>query len=77
MTLDRHRIDGIEPITSKVLPAQVFNDRLVAAGYTQAGSAPAQGNRLKVWWVHPEYSRVEAIYSPDGSIAITAYHVTL
>ena len=42
MTLDRHRIDGIEPITSKVLPAQVFDDRLVQAGYTKAGSAPGE-----------------------------------
>lgn len=77
MTLDRHRIDGVEPILSKVLPAQIFNDQLLQAGYTKAGSAPAQGNRLKVWWIHPEYSRVEAIYSPDGAIAITAYHVAL
>jgi hypothetical protein len=77
MTLDRHRIDGVAPITAKILPAEVFDERLSQAGYTKAGSAPAQGNRLKVWWVHAEYARVETIYSPDGATAITAYHVVV
>jgi hypothetical protein len=41
MTLDRHRIDGVAPITAKILPAEVFDERLSQAGYTKAGSAPA------------------------------------
>jgi hypothetical protein len=76
MTLDKHQIDGIVPITTKVLPAEAFDEQLLAAGYVKAGSAPAQGKRLKVWWVHSDYSRVEAIYSADGATAITAYHVS-
>ena len=75
MTLDKHRIDGIAPITTKVLPSDRFNEQLIQAGYTKAGMAPAQGGRIKVWWVHPNYARVETIYSSDGAIAITAYHV--
>ncbi len=75
MTLDKHQIDGVPQITSKTLPAIDFEERLIQAGYIKVGSAPAQGNRLKIWWTHSEFNRVEAIYSPDGAIAITAYHV--
>jgi hypothetical protein len=44
------------------------------AGYTVVGSALAKGNRIKVWWNHPSFRRVETIYSPDRSLVITAYH---
>lgn len=74
MTLDKHQIDGIAKITAKTLPAQVFEQLLLNAGYSKIGTAPAQGNRVKSWWTHPNYRRVEVIYSPDSSIAITAYH---
>jgi hypothetical protein len=76
MTLDKHKIDGLPQITSKTLPATQFDDLLIQVGYSKIGSAPAQGNRIQVWWTHPTYSRVEAIYSPDGSVAITAYYIT-
>lgn len=75
MTLDRHKIDGVPQITVKVLPTQEFDNRMVQAGYRKIGSAPAQGNRIKAWWTHSAYARVEAIYSADGAVAITAYHV--
>jgi len=52
-----------------------FDNLLIQAGYNKIGSAPAQGNRLKSWWSHSIYDRVEAIYSPDGAVAITAYHI--
>jgi hypothetical protein len=74
MTLDKHQIDGIARITSKTLPTQVFDQLLLDAGYSKIGTAPAQGNRIKAWWTHPSYRRVEVIYSPNLSIAITAYH---
>jgi hypothetical protein len=74
MTLDKHKLDGVEQITSKTLPANQFDGLLIEAGYSRLGSAPAQGDRLKVWWSHDEFRRVEAIYSPDGKVAITAYH---
>jgi hypothetical protein len=77
MTLDKHLISGIPPIASKTMPSDQFDMLLIQAGYTKAGTAPAKGNRIKVWWVHERYNRVEAIYSPDGAIAITAYHVTV
>ncbi|MEY3297062.1 MAG: hypothetical protein RLZZ597_322 [Cyanobacteriota bacterium] len=75
MTLDKHKLDGIPQITSKILPVETFEALLLAEGYQQAGSAPAQGNRTKIWWNHPQHRRIEAIYSPDGKVAITAYHV--
>ena len=75
MTLDKHKIDGLIQITVRVLPAVEFDNLLIQAGYNKIGSAPAQGNRLKSWWSHSIYDRVEAIYSPDGAVAITAYHV--
>lgn len=75
MTLDKHKLDGILQITSKTLPKEDFETLLENAGYQLSGSAPAKGNRLKVWWNHLSYRRIEAIYSPDGQIVITAYHV--
>ncbi|MEB3274824.1 MAG: hypothetical protein ACO4AI_05655 [Prochlorothrix sp.] len=75
MTLDKHKLDGVAQIQSKTLPVEDFEGLLRAAGYLQVGTAPAQGRRLKVWWSHGQFRRVEAIYSPDGKVAITAYHV--
>ena len=75
MTLDKHTLDGIERIKAKTLPADEFDALLLSAGYRQIGSAPAKGRRLKVWWTHDRYRRIEAIYSPDGRVAITAYHL--
>jgi hypothetical protein len=75
MTLDKHKIDGVPPITSKTLPATELDALLLQAGYIKIGSAPAKGNRLKSWWNHPAFARVEVIYSPDETIAITAYHI--
>jgi hypothetical protein len=48
---------------------------MVNAGYSKFGSAPAQGDRLKVWWNHQTFKNVESIYSSDLSVVITAYHV--
>ncbi len=75
MTLDKHTLQGVPKITSKTLPKADFEQLLLNAGYIQVGSAPAKGNRVKVWWSHSSFSRVESIYSPDMQIAITAYHV--
>lgn len=74
MTLDKHHIDGLGRITSKTLVAQAFEQLLLNAGYSKIGTAPAQGNRAKAWWTHTTYRRLEVIYSPDMSVAITAYH---
>ena len=76
MTPDKHTIDGVPKITVRVLPSQEFDELLIQAGYNKIGSAPAQGNRVKAWWTHPTFARVEAIYSSDGTLAITAYHLT-
>jgi hypothetical protein len=75
MTLDQHQLDGIPQITVKTLPSTEFESLLMRAGYIKIGTAPAQGDRLKVWWNHSTFRRIEAIYSPDGTVAITAYHV--
>jgi hypothetical protein len=34
------------------MPAEVFEQLMFNAGYTVVGSAPAKGNRIKVWWNH-------------------------
>ncbi|MEG3977554.1 MAG: hypothetical protein WBA89_01075 [Microcoleus sp.] len=75
MTLDKHKLEGITQITAKTLPSTEFELLLLTAGYGKIGTAPAQGNRLKVWWTHSTFRRIEAIYSADGIVAITAYHV--
>jgi hypothetical protein len=75
MTLDKHKLDGIAQIQAKTLPVEEFEGLLSVAGYRRLGTAPAQGRRLKVWWSHIRYRRIEAIYSADGQVAITAYHV--
>jgi hypothetical protein len=75
MTLNRHRIDGLPKILDRTMAAAKFERLLVDAGYTQIGSASAQGNRVKIWWAHPSYRRVEVIYSNNLSTVITAYHV--
>jgi hypothetical protein len=75
MTLDKHKLEGIAQITAKTLPSTEFELLLLTAGYGKIGTAPAQGNRLKVWWTHPTFRRIEAIYSADGIVAITVYHV--
>jgi len=62
MTLNKHELDGVPKISASILPREKFEQLMVQAGYTQAVSAPARGNR------------VPAIYSPDMAIVITAYH---
>ena len=76
MTLDKHELDGIPQITAKTLPTEDFETLLLKEGYQKVGSAPAKGNRIKVWWVHAKHRRIEAICSPDGKVTITAYHVS-
>ncbi|MEG4027195.1 MULTISPECIES: hypothetical protein [unclassified Microcoleus] len=75
MTLDKHTIQGVSPILSKTLPVAAFEQLMLDAGYTRIGSAPAKGSRVKFWWSHLTFPRVESIYSSDLKIAITAYHV--
>jgi hypothetical protein len=75
MTLDKHIIQGLAAFTSKTLPSSEFEKLIINAGYFEVGTAPAQGGRIKVWWSHDDYPRVESIYSPDRNIVLTAYHV--
>jgi hypothetical protein len=75
MTLDKHTIQGISPISSKTLPVAEFEQLMLDAGYTRIGSDPAKGSRIKFWWSHQTFPRVESIYSSDQKTAITAYHV--
>jgi hypothetical protein len=75
MTLDKHQLDGIGSFSEKVLAANQFEELMMNAGYSQIGTAPAQGQRFKVWWTHETFRNVESIYSSDKSLVITAYHV--
>lgn len=74
MTLNRHKIDGLPKILDRTMPAVRFEQMLVDAGYNKVGVAPAKGNRIKAWWTHPAYQRVEVIYSANATTVITAYH---
>lgn len=74
MTLDKHQIDGIGKITSKTLPTHKFEEIMQLAGYRRISSQPAEGDRIKVDWYHYKWAKVEAIYTPDQKVAITAYH---
>jgi hypothetical protein len=58
MTLDKHQIDGVSEFSTKTLPAEEVEGRLLNAGYSQVGNAPAQRGRIKIWWAHSEYQRV-------------------
>jgi len=75
MTLDKHTIQGLAAFTSKTLPKSEFEKLMLNAGYFEVGTAPAQGRRVKIWWSHDSYPRVESIYSPDKNTVLTAYHV--
>lgn len=75
MTLDKHTIQGLSAFTSKTLPSSEFEKRMINAGYCEVGTAPAQGGRIKVWWSHDIFPRVESIYSPSRNTVLTAYHV--
>jgi hypothetical protein len=75
MTLDKHTIQGLATFTSKTLPSSEFEKRMISASYFEVGTAPAQGGRIKVWWSHDSYPRVESIYSTNRNTVITAYHV--
>ncbi len=75
MTLNKHRIDGLPRLLDRTMFTIKFEPMLTAAGYTKIGTAAAKGNRVKAWWTHPAYRRVEVIYSPDATVVVTAYHV--
>lgn len=75
MTLNKHKIQGLPEFKCQTLSATQFEKLMIDAGYSISGTAPAQGNRIKVWWIHDQYPRVESIYSPDKKTVITAYHV--
>ena len=75
MTLDKHKLEGIPQIKEKTLHIDNFEIQLSEAGYLRRGEAPARGNRIKIWWRHKIHRRIESIYSNDGKVAITAYHV--
>ncbi|BAZ71390.1 hypothetical protein NIES4106_61870 (plasmid) [Fischerella sp. NIES-4106] len=75
MTLDKHTIQGLSAFTSKTLASIEFEKRMINAGYYEVGTAPAKGGRIKIWWSHDTYPRVESVYSSDKSTVITAYHV--
>ncbi|KOP26808.1 hypothetical protein AMR41_08420 [Hapalosiphon sp. MRB220] len=75
MTLDKHTIQGLSAFTSKTLPSSEFEKRMINAGYYEVGTAAAKGGRIKIWWSHDIYPRVESVYSSDKSTVITAYHV--
>ncbi|MFM5999458.1 MAG: hypothetical protein ACKPCI_19300 [Dolichospermum sp.] len=75
MTLNKHQIQGLPELKCQTLSATQFEKLMIDAGYSTSGTAPAQGNRIKVWWIHGQYPRVESIYSPEKKTVITAYPV--
>lgn len=75
MTLDKHRIDGLPKILDRTMVSSRYEQLLIDAGYSKVGTAPAKGDRVKAWWIHPSYRRVEVIYTADQSLVVSAYHV--
>lgn len=43
MTLDKHEIQGVQRIGSKVLPISVFEELVIEAGYYKTATAPSFG----------------------------------
>jgi hypothetical protein len=76
MTLNKHKIQGLDKFRVSTLDSTRFEQIMQDAGYSIVGTAPAQGGRVKVWWSHSNYPRVESIYSADTTLVITAYHVS-
>lgn len=74
MTLGKHEIKGITLNQIKPIPASAFEKLMVEAGYFKFGSAPTFQGRWFVYFEHSAFGRVEAVYSPDKKIVITAYH---
>ncbi len=74
MTLNKHRLQGIAKIRQRTMSRIEFESLLSSQGYYRKGSAPANGERLKVWYGHATYDPIESIHSGDGRIVITAYH---
>jgi len=52
MTLNKHQIQGLPKLKCQTLSATQFEKLMIDAGYSTSGTAPAQGNRIKVWWIH-------------------------
>jgi hypothetical protein len=75
MTLEKHQLDGIPGFEYRTISVIAFEQRMKAAGYEIIGSGSGTQNRIKIWWTHKQYRRVEAIYSPDKKTVITAYNV--
>ena len=74
MPLDKHPLDGIPRFTVKVLPIVDFEEIVTNAGYARIGKSSASGGRDFVWFTHPTYRRIAAIYEMTTGLVITAYH---
>ena len=74
MPLDKHELQGLPKISYKVLPIAVFENMLTKAGYYKTGSVNTHNNRVKVWFNHNSFNRIECIYCTNTNKCITAYH---
>jgi hypothetical protein len=50
---------------------------MIGAGYFRTNSAPASGGRHFIYFEHVTFDRVEAVYSPNKKMVITAYHPSI
>lgn len=75
MTLNKHQIQGLPKFKCTILDANQFETLMIDAGYSISGTAPAQGNIVKVWCIYELYPKVESIYTPDQKNVIPAYHL--
>ncbi len=74
MTLGKHKIKGITLKGVKALPASIFEQMMVDAQYRKTYITTASGDRWFVYFEHSVFGKVEAVYSRDKKIVITAYH---
>jgi hypothetical protein len=74
VTLGKHKISGLTLNQIKPLPASIFEKLMIEAGYFRTNSAPTFQGRWFIYFEHPVFRRVEAVYSPNKKMVITAYH---
>jgi hypothetical protein len=76
VTLGKHVISGLTLNQIRPLPASVFERLMTEAGYFRTNSAPTFRGRYFIYFEHSTFDRVEAVYSHDKKMVITAYSLS-
>jgi len=74
LRLDQHVLNCADSWDIKVEPTHLFEDLIKKIGYTEVEAIKMKERRLKVLWTHPQHRRIEAVYSENRGLFLTAYH---